>query len=64
MKKLNADFEVIYKLVERKHTELKDKITNLYDSNLRQSYEYVDGLEALKETVNEIQNSEIRQDIE
>ena len=35
LKKLNADFEVIYKLVERKHTELKDKISSLYDSYLK-----------------------------
>ena len=31
LKKLAADFEVINKLVERKHAELRDKIQGAYD---------------------------------
>lgn len=44
IKKLNADFEVIFKLVERKHAELKDKVSSIYDANLKEAYEYVEGL--------------------
>ena len=35
LQKLAADFEVIRKLVDRKHIELKDKIEQIYDDNLR-----------------------------
>lgn len=38
-------------MVERKHSELKDKISTLYDKNLKEAYEYVEGLEAIKETI-------------
>ena len=48
LKKLAADFEVIRKLVERKHIELKDKIESIYDENLRSAYRYIDGLSAIK----------------
>lgn len=36
--KLAADFEVINKLVERKHAELRDKISNAYDKHLKEAY--------------------------
>lgn len=52
LRKLQADFEVIYKLVERKHAELKDKVQTVYDQNLKDAYQYVEGLEAIKETIN------------
>jgi hypothetical protein len=64
LKKLTADFEVIYKLVERKHAELRDKISTLYDKNLKSAYEYVEGLEAIKETAGQIQNTEIKVDLD
>ena len=50
-----ADFEVIRKLVERKHIELKDKIENVYDENLRLAYRYIDGLTAFKSCVERVQ---------
>lgn len=46
-----ADFDVIRKLVERKHVELKDKIESIYDDNLRSAYRYIDGLSAIKQTI-------------
>lgn len=51
LKKLSADFEVIYKLVERKHIELKDKIASLFDVNLKEAYQFVEGLKAIKLTI-------------
>ena len=54
LSKLAADFEVIRKLVERKHVELKDKIENIYDENLRCAYRYIDGLTAMKQTINTV----------
>ena len=41
MKKLNADFEVIYKLVERKHTELRDKVLAVYETHTKDANDYV-----------------------
>lgn len=50
-----ADFEVIRKLVERKHIELKDKIESIYDENLRLAYRYIDGLTSYKNVVCKVQ---------
>jgi hypothetical protein len=55
LQKLAADFEVIRKLVERKHIELKDKIENVYDENLRLAYRYIDGLTSFKQCVEKVQ---------
>ena len=38
--------------MERKHVELKDKIEAIYDDNLRMAYRYIDGLTAIKKTIN------------
>jgi hypothetical protein len=54
LQKLAADFEVIRKLVERKHVELKDKIENVYDEHLRCAYRYIDGLTAMKQTISTV----------
>lgn len=62
LKKLAADFEVIYKLVERKHAELRDKISSIYDDNLKEAYEYVEGLEALKDTIQQLEKMDIKVD--
>jgi hypothetical protein len=64
LKKLSADFEVIYKLVERKHAELKDKISSIYDQNLKEAYQYVEGLEAMKDTIYSLEKMDIRVDID
>ena len=55
LQKLAADFEVIRKLVDRKYIELKDKIETVYDDNLRQAYRSIDGLSAMKTTINTVQ---------
>ena len=52
LQKLAADFEVIRKLVERKYVELKDKIESIYEDNLQKAYRYIDGLTAIKQSVN------------
>ena len=52
LQKLAADFEVIRKLVERKYIELKDKIESIYEDNLQTAYRYIDGLTAIKQSVN------------
>lgn len=54
LQKLAADFEVIRKLVERKHIELKDKIETVYDENLRLAYRYIDGLTSYKNVVTKV----------
>ena len=64
LKKLAADFEVIFKLVERKHAELKDKICSVYDLNLKEAYQYVEGLEALKDTISQLMKMDIQVDID
>lgn len=51
LQKLAVDFEVIRKLVDRKHVELKDKIEGIYDDSLRQAYRYIDGLSAMKQSI-------------
>ena len=57
LQKLAADFEVIRRLVDRKYVELKDKIEGIYDTNLRQAYRYIDGLSAIKESINTVQDA-------
>jgi hypothetical protein len=64
LKKLSADFEVIYKLVERKHAELKDKISSIYDQHLKEAYQYVEGLAAIKDTISSLNRMDIRIDID
>jgi len=64
LRKLAADFEVINKLVERKHAELRDKIANAYDRHLKDAYQYVDGLTAIKETILGLDNRPIKVDID
>ena len=53
---------MILKLVERKHAELKDKISQVYDQSLKEAYEYVEGLAALKDTILQLDKMEIRVD--
>ena len=54
LQKLAADFEVIKKLVERKHLELRDKIEMVFDENLQLAYRYIDGLTAMKQTIQQV----------
>lgn len=64
LRKLAADFEVINKLVERKHAELRDKIQSAYDKHLKEAYQYVEGLNALKETIKGLDSRKITVDVD
>jgi flagellar basal body-associated protein FliL len=64
LKKLAADFEVINKLVERKHAELRDKISNAYDKHLKEAYQYVEGLNAIRDTIMGLEHRKIKVDID
>lgn len=54
------------KLLERKHVELKDKIESTYDESLRVAYRYIDGLTAMKNTINSVQSAadDLKTDVE
>jgi len=54
VQKLDADFEVIRKLLRRKHVEMRDKIESIYDENLNFAYRYIDGLDAMKNSINSV----------
>jgi hypothetical protein len=64
LKKLAADFDVIIKLVERKHAEMREKIHTAYDKHLKDSYQYLDGLTAVKETIEMLDHRDIKIDID
>ena len=51
LRKLAADFDVINKLVERKHAEMREKIQTAYDKHLKESYVYIDVLSGVRETI-------------
>lgn len=55
---------MINKLVERKHAELRDKIASAYDRHLKDAYQYVEGLTAIKETILGLDNRPIKVDID
>ena len=64
MKKLNADFEVILKMVEKRRAEMTHQIKNTYNGMLEQAVSLKEGLQALYETITKIKNAEIRVDID
>lgn len=64
MRKLAADFEVINKLVERKHAEMRDKIAGAYDRHLKEAYQYVEGLNAIKETITGLNERRVKIDVD
>ena len=51
MKKINADFEVIMKLVEKKRAQIVQKINDAYDKHLIKSVDFQAGLTALYQTM-------------
>lgn len=59
MQKLAADFEVMRRLIERRHVELKDKIEQVYDSHLRTAYRYIDGLSSIKQVIQSVEAQQI-----
>ena len=64
IKKLNADFEVMQKLIERKRSELQDKIFSAYDAHILKTHNFSEGLTALQETIDQIKVAEIRVDLD
>jgi len=64
LRKLAADFDVINKLVERKHAEMREKIQTAYDKHLKDSYMYIDGLTGVRETIEMLDQRDIKIDID
>lgn len=51
-------------MVERKHAELREKIQSAYDKHLKEAYQYVEGLNALKETIKGLNSRKITVDVD
>lgn len=64
LKKLNADFEVVLKMVEKRRAELTYDIKQNYNSLLEQAVNLKEGLQALYGTIDKIKAAEIRVDID
>ena len=64
LKKTNADFEVLLKMLERKRTEMQMKIHETYDNAIKRTVCFKEGLQALYETLEKIKQAEIRVDID
>ena len=64
LKKLNADFDVVLRMIERKRAELSDKINVSYDLHITKTKNFAAGLLALDETMAEIKKAEIRVDLD
>ena len=64
LKKLNADFDVMQKMIERKRSELIDKVSRSYDGHVRKTLNYKEGLECLQEVLTKIDKTEIRVDLD
>ena len=64
LKKLNADFDVMQKMIERKRSELHDKVCRSYDGHVRKTLNYKEGLECLHGVLEQIENAEIRVDLD
>ena len=44
LKKLHADFDVMQKMIERKRSELHDKVNRSYDGHLKKTLNFKEGL--------------------
>ena len=64
LKKLNTDFEVMIQTIERKRNELQVKIFAAYDSHIEKAQNLQVGLQALKESIDDIKQAEAKVDIE
>ena len=51
LKKLNADFEVILKMVEKRRAEMTHQINSTYNTQLEQAVNLKEGLKALYSTI-------------
>lgn len=52
------------KMIERKRSELQDKVSRSYDGHVRKTLNYKEGLECLQEVLNLINEAEIRVDLD
>ena len=64
LKKLNADFDVMQKMIEVKRSELHDKVSRSYDGHVRKTLNYKEGLSCLQGVLEQISNTEIRVDLD
>lgn len=64
LKKLNADFDVMQKMIERKRSELHDKVCRAYNGHVRKTLNYKEGLTCLQGILELIKNAEIRVDLD
>lgn len=64
LKKLNADFDVMQKMIERKRSELHDKVCRSYDGHVKKTNNYKSGLLSLHEILEKIRDAEIRVDLD
>lgn len=47
-------------MIERKRSELHDKVCRSYDGHVRKTLNYKEGLECLQDVLNQIRDAEIR----
>ena len=52
------------KMIERKRSELIDKVSRSYDGHVRKTLNYKEGLECLQEVLTKIDKTEIRVDLD
>lgn len=64
LKKLNADFDVMQKMIERKRSELHDKVCRSYDGHVKKTNNFKSGLQSLNEILDQIRDAEIRVDLD
>lgn len=51
-------------MIERKRSELIDKVCNSYDGHVKKTLNYKEGLECLQGILNQIENAETRVDLD
>ena len=64
LKKLNADFDVIQKMLDRKRSELQDKIRAAYDGHVIKTMNFTEGLSSLSNVLAQISRSTIHIDLD
>ena len=64
LKKLNADFEVMQKMIERKRSELQDKICTAYDGHVQKTQNFSEGLGSLQTILSQINRADIKVDLD
>lgn len=51
-------------MIERKRSELIDKVCNSYDGHVKKTLNYKEGLECLQDILHQIENAETRVDLD